>query len=548
MLIVSNQYESLYKLFESSNTKLATEATLKGGNTDSDYSAHHYKYAINVINILLSGDKLPLGSQGADGYAPSVELTDNAKIELQNLKDNIQSSTEKDFNRIVRDFGFTWSKIYKSDEIKSGGITSRSADADASGKKTYTKYTNSLKPQNLGLLGTIPSAKFVSKIKEGLDNSVLTDSLKSALYDLCKNLNTKKYAKKSIDDLIMEGNKGKKAYEIECSLSAGADKAEIKAASNEIDKDFGEVIGAIVLLKSITGATSVNYDTSVTGEMIDYTINTKNDSIGVSAKALNGGHPPAASTLFRAMREFVVSGQQIGETTFKDLISGEKGYIDKPEKAKDAENFFILMEDINDQSVKYQWFALIDNFAKGNARAALQKFTTLFAGKGKTLLNFLDSDLFGESSLEKNFATKFDELCSTKKGFEKVLDVLNSVSTACDSKPKDIPTDAESAKKLDSKTKIGMFIYPFEAYVVKELNKNFGLGRYGNSDVDVISAFARLAFSHKQIYLGTSVDAGDSVKVKYKIVAMDEADWAFTTSGNGSSRPFSQVIGIHIVL
>lgn len=411
--------------------------------------------------------------------------------------------------------------------------------------KSFTKYTNILKPQSLGLTGIIPANKLMKRIKDGLKNSNLTDSMKKTLYDLCRQLNEKKYDKKNIDDLIMQGDKGKKQFVEECKLSKGANADEIKAAINEIDKDFGEVLGAIILLNSIENATSVSYDTSVTGEMIDYTINTENDSIGVSAKALKGGHPPAASALFRAMREFVVSGKAIGDTTFDSLIN-DKDFIDKPDKPKEAKEFFILMEDIVDKSTKYQWFALIDRFSKGDSLNALKKFIELFIGKGKSLLDLLDA--FGESTLERNFAKKFDEICNKKGGFNKIADVLSAISNSCGSKSKDIPTNADDAMALSSKKKLGIFIYPFESYIVRELNKNFGLEKYGNSDVDIISAFARLAFTHRQIYLGTSIKADNNIVIKYKIVSMREANWEFSTSGNSSVDPFSQVIGIHIAL
>lgn len=404
--------------------------------------------------------------------------------------------------------------------------------------KAFTKYTNILKPQMLGLKGTLSLTKLLSKLKEGLNNeSKLTESMAKFLYDLSSKLATKKVEKKNLDDLVIKGN----STIVECALPQGANVDEINAAIKEIDKDFGEVLGAIILLNSLKNAKSVDFDDTATGEMIDYTINMKSNSIGVSAKALSGGHPPSAAALFKAMREFVVSGQEIGETTFDSLV--EKSFIDKPEKIKDAKDFFILMEDIADRSVKYQWFSLIDRFAKNNP--ALNKFVTLFVGKNKSILDMIDT--FGDSTLEKGFAAKFDELCNKGK-FNNILEVLDSIVTNCGVKIKDLPTDDGTAKSLSNKKKLGIFIYPFESYIVKELNKNFGLAKYGNSDIDVISAFARLAFTHKQIYLGTSVKAGDSIKVMYKIVSMDEADWAFTTSGNSSSDPFSQVIGIHIVL
>ena len=112
MLFVSKKYESLDRIVE---YKVDNEATMKGSGAVNDYTKHGFKYAIAVIDKLLGGGDVRLGTKGDGGSVSGASMNAATKKALTDLKSNISNSTVDDFNNAVKDLGIKWTNIFKGD-------------------------------------------------------------------------------------------------------------------------------------------------------------------------------------------------------------------------------------------------------------------------------------------------------------------------------------------------------------------------------------------------------------------------------------------------
>ena len=110
MLFVNDSYSSIKNILDNIN-----EATMKGGGANSDYTKYGSKYAIAVIDKLLNGGEVRLGSNGDAGSVSGASMNKATKKALTDLKKNIANSTVDDFNSAVKDLGFKWTNIFKGD-------------------------------------------------------------------------------------------------------------------------------------------------------------------------------------------------------------------------------------------------------------------------------------------------------------------------------------------------------------------------------------------------------------------------------------------------
>ena len=110
MLFVNESYNSIKSILDNIN-----EATMKSGGANSDYTKHGFKYALAVIDKLLSGGEVRLGSKGDAGSVSGASMNKTTKKSLTDLKKNIANSTVDDFNNAVKDLGFKWTNIFKGD-------------------------------------------------------------------------------------------------------------------------------------------------------------------------------------------------------------------------------------------------------------------------------------------------------------------------------------------------------------------------------------------------------------------------------------------------
>lgn len=107
MLFVDNKYKSLNSILGMKN-----EATMKGSGSNDDYTKHNYVYALAVIDKLLNGETIRIGSKGEEEF-DGASLKNNRA--LRDLKKNIQGSTAKDFDDAVKGAGLKWTRIFKGD-------------------------------------------------------------------------------------------------------------------------------------------------------------------------------------------------------------------------------------------------------------------------------------------------------------------------------------------------------------------------------------------------------------------------------------------------
>ena len=515
MLLINKKYESLYNILESN---IKSEGTLHGTGANSDYTKHNFKYAINVINILLNDGKLYLGKSGKDGEVPSSPLSNEVKDNLRNLLDNIQNTTVDDFNNAVSSAGFRWTNIFKSAEIR--------------GEKSTKLSSKELSPQKLGITGTFNKSSLLKSIKEGLtssaDNNVITNELAKSLIFICTQIDKGTEEKVTIDELLAEGAKTVLTYDLPKS------KVDSDALVNSLDaitKDFGEIIGGVFLLNYMKGANAVIYNAGMSDAMIDYSILTDDGAnIGISAKASSGGNAPSIAPAMRALKDFVISDVEINDTglTFTELLN--KSYVDDAPSAARARELFEFLEATTDMSTKEQLIKLVELYCSNNK--AVKDICKLF-----DLNKFSDLLIGGPRALETNFSQKFDAVCNDSKKFNKLLSIKNSIKENCNGRDTDISfSSPEEALKLSSLQKIGWFLVPLVKAAIDLINNEFGLDKNNKDKVDIISAFIRLAFSHKQIYTKIAVSSDASlVKIIFSFAAMNTGNWRFKTKAMGNN-------------
>lgn len=382
-----------------------------------------------------------------------------------------------------------------------------------------------LTPQGLGLTGVFTKSNLLSSLKKALKNADNLDvNLKDSLTFISDkiNNNTEKDVI-DLDDMIIHGTKKVLQYELPDSVNLDL----FTKSLNTVVKDFGEVIGGIFLLNYLEDAKAVVYDDSFTSPMIDYEIVFNDENkLGISAKAESGGHAPSAAKALKALQAFVTNGEQINGLTFDQFVSE---HVKSKKAGAAAKRLFELLTELSSASVRTQYISLVNEYCAKDS--FIKKFCKLFG-----LSSFIELANIND----QQFADKFDALCSNDKNFTAMLNLLNDIASGTGRSARQIPDTAEKAKSLSKQQKIGLFIYPLTAYVVDYINKTFGLNDDG---LDIISAFIRLAFSHKQVYLGIKLSTNNSIKLTFSFAAMDTGNWKFKcpTSAN---EPWMQGLSI----
>ena len=265
--------------------------------------------------------------------------------------------------------------------------------------------------------------------------------------------------------------------------------------------------------------------------MIDYSILTDDGAnIGISAKASSGGNAPSIAPAMRALKDFVISDAEINDTglTFTELLN--KSYVDDAPSAARARELFEFLEATTDMSTKEQLIKLVELYCSNNK--AVKDICKLF-----DLNKFSDLLIGGPRALENSFSQKFDAVCNDSKKFNKLLSIKNNIKENCNGRDTDISfSSPEEALKLSSLQKIGWFLVPLVKAAIDSINKEFGLDKNNKDKVDIISAFIRLAFSHKQIYTKIAVSSdASSVKIIFSFAAMNTGNWRFKTKAMGNN-------------
>ncbi len=382
-----------------------------------------------------------------------------------------------------------------------------------------------LTPQGLGLVGTFTKSSLLSSLKKALKNADNLDvNLKDSLVFISDkiNNNTEKDVI-DLDDMIIHGTKKVLQYELPDNVNLDL----FTKSLNIVVKDFGEVIGGIFLLNYLDNAKAVVYDDGFTTPMIDYEIVFNDENkLGISAKAASSGHAPSAAKAFKTLQAFVTSGEQINGLTFDQFVNE---HVKSKKAGAAAKRLFELLTELSSASVRTQYISLVNEYCAKDS--FIKKFCKLFGlGSFIELANIND----------QQFADKFDALCSSDKNFTAMLNLLNDIASGTGRSARQIPDNAEKAKSLSKQQKIGLFIYPLTAYVVEYINKTFGLNDDG---LDIISAFIRLAFSHKQVYLGIKSSTNNSIKLTFSFAAMDTGNWKFKCPTR-ANEPWMQGLAI----
>lgn len=523
MLIVNEKYNNLSCLFEIKNRRalsnLLEDLYLKTIDNTNSFPKTYKPLEVLRANF---GDNLAtFESTVATLIKTALKL--NSKDFTTEITNNANISGKFPVCQI------TFNKNIDSYDIKKGDVVYVT-------NRTTVVADKQLSPQSLGIVGTFSKSALIKKINKSLDESSLPDTLKTSLRYICEQISKNTDKAVDINDLILKGAKQVLTYALP---SKNVNLDEFKKSLNAIAKDFGEIIGGVFLLSYMNGAEQVVYSDSFTEPMIDYQIITEdNSTLGVSAKIASGGHTPSASTVLSKLKSYVISGMEIEGMSFDEML--KEKYVDRPDNVKEAKEFFEVLVKTNEGSTKNQYITLIDTFCSDNK--TVKDFCKLFE-----LSRFYELITeFGDKTLEANFGKKFDSICENKASFKKLLNLYSNIEKNCGYKSTIEFSTPEEALKLKNIQKIGMFIYPLSRLMVKTINENFGLDKKNKNKIDIISAFVRLAFSHKQIYTKIQLSANNNVVITFSFAAMDVGDWQFKCP-TSSNEPWMQKIALKLV-
>jgi hypothetical protein len=523
MLIVSDKYCSLKNIFEIKNRRKLSDL-LEDLYVKTTDKAATFPKTYKPLEILRAS------------FGDDLDLFEDTVVNLIKSALNLSSkdfTTEVTHNTNVSGkfpvCQITFNKDIGSYDIKNGDVLYIT-------NRTTVVADKQLSPQSLGIVGTFSKSALMKKINKSLDESQLPESLKTSLRYICEQISSNTDKKIDVNDLMLKGAKQVLNYSLP---SKKIDLDEFKKSLNAIAKDFGEIIGGVFLLSYMDGANQIVYSDSFTEPMIDYQIITKDNSVlGVSAKISTGGHIPSSSTVLSKLKNYVTSDMEIDGISFDEML--REKYIDKPDSIKDAKELFEILVRTNEGSTKNQYITLINTFCSNNK--TVKDFCKLF-----DLSNFYSLITeFGDRTLEKNFGKKFDALCQNKSSFKKVYDLYSNIESNCGFKSTIKFSTPDEAIGLTDIQKIGMFVYPLSQLMVKTINDNFGLDKKNKNKIDIISAFVRLAFSHKQIYTKIQLSADNSVTITFSFAAMDTGDWQFKCP-TSSNEPWMQKIALKLV-
>ena len=180
----------------------------------------------------------------------------------------------------------------------------------------------SLKPQDLVSVKNMYGVSgFKSKIKTGIDkNSKLDDNMKLYLKDL------------------IDGKVNMKKYPI-----------ENKTFFNEVEKDFGEVLGAIY----VANGGSIEFPTSLTFPLVDFLVHDKNKIRQYSAK---GGKSTSNTMKIKDIANIINNNTEyhnLYKNTFPYYVMDilNQSLIDKIEKLqKINKSLLLIIQDFNEDN------------------------------------------------------------------------------------------------------------------------------------------------------------------------------------------------------
>lgn len=533
MLIISNKYESLNKLFI--NESICNE----GAFANSEAAKDNGKY-LKAIIAKLNNDHVLAFMKGAKD---SKELPEDVEVHTNGKFDDVKDVDE--LNKILYN-------IIKNDKQAYDKLTD-GFKKDASTVNWFTKvrktgqFTPSgdiLKPQNLGIsAGSIDavgekisgkfanSAEIISQLDYTIHSnkvfSAVDDLFKDSIVSLCNAVNSLHLESINIDEFICSYRS--KPFEKGIKISDENVLALLKDKDwkSAINKNLGEVLGAIFLLNNIDGIESIYFSNDKAEKLSDYTAVVNGKKYKVSAKAEKvKAHDPSVVALIDA----------INASDRKDIEEINDVYSDKEKLDLSGlkELVTLLQSTISDKLVtRNQYIKLFDKFFDDSGKSILNNIASTFAGSTdlESLLSLSDTD----------FCNKFDELLNNDlDSLRKLVNSIYSYTGVKKSDKTSIDTDSKAQSLLnnkDKKQKLGLIFYPLIMKLVDVLNNKFTKAE--NGKVSVFTAVCRHYFKeYRQIYFDISLKRNGPV-FTLRGIDLGDTDWTITPGGVTSQRPFN---------
>lgn len=536
MLFVNSIYRSLSDiLFESWLPRLYNEGAFSNGEAVKDNG----KYLKAIIDKLNSDGTLAFMKSAKDSkeLPEDIEVHTNSKFdyvkdlnELNQVLFNIISKDKQAYDKLTDGFKKDASTVNWFTKVRKTGQFTPSGDI--------------LKPQNLGIsadsinsIGEKISGKFTSsdEIISQLDYTIhsskafssVDDLFKDSLIALCNTVNNLHLDPINIDEFIC--NYRVKPFEKVLDVADENVLALLKDKDwkSAINKNLGEVLGAIFLLNNIEGIESIYFSNDKAEKLSDYTAIVNGKKYKMSAKAEKvKAHDPSIVALIDAIE---ASGK-------KDIDEINDIYSDneKLNLSELKELITLLQSTISDKLVtRNQYIKLFDKFFDESGKSVLNDITKVFTGSTdlESLLNLSDTE----------FCDKLDELISND--LETLRTLVNNIYSYTHVKKSDktsIDTNAKAQSLLnnkDKKQKLGLIYYPLIIKLVDVLNNKFTKAE--NGKVSVFTAVCRHYFKeYRQIYFDISLKRNGPI-FTLRSIDLGDTDWTITPGGVTSQRPFN---------
>ncbi len=357
--------------------------------------------------------------------------------------------------------------------------------------------------------------------------SSVDDLFKDSLIALCNTVNNLHLDPINIDEFIC--NYRAKPFEKVLDVTDENVLALLKDKDwkSAINKNLGEVLGAIFLLNNIEGIESIYFSNDKAEKLSDYTAVVNGKKYKMSAKAEKvKAHDPSIVALIDAIE---ASGK-------KDIDEINDVYSDseKLDLSELKELITLLQSTISDKLVtRNQYIKLFDKFFDESGKSVLNDITKIFTGSTdlESLLNLSDTE----------FCDKLDELISND--LETLRTLVNNIYSYAHVKKSDktsVDTNAKAQSLLnnkDKKQKLGLIYYPLIMKLVEVLNNKFTKAE--NGKVSVFTAVCRHYFKeYRQIYFDISLKRNGPV-FTLRSIDLGDTDWTITPGGVTSQRPFN---------
>lgn len=536
MLFVNQIYRSLDDiLFESWLPRLYNEGAFSNGEAVKDNG----KYLKVIIDKLNSDGTLAFMKSAKDSkeLPEDIEVHTNDKFdyvkdvnELNQVLFNIISKDKQAYDKLTDGFKKDASTVNWFTKVRKTGQFTPSGDI--------------LKPQNLGIsAGSIDavgekisgkftnSAEIISQLDYTIHSnkvfSAVDDLFKDSIVSLCNAVNSLHLEPINIDEFICSYRL--KPFEKGIKISDENVLALLKDKDwkSAINKNLGEVLGAIFLLNNIDGIDSIYFSNDKAEKLSDYTAVINGKKYKMSAKAEKvKAHDPSVVALIDA----------INASDRKDIEEINDVYSDKEklDLSELKELVTLLQSTISDKLVtRNQYIKLFDKFFDDSGKSILNNIAKVFTGSAdlESLLNLSDTD----------FCNKFDELISNDlKTLQTLVNSIYSYTGVKKSDKTSIDTDSKAQSLLnnkDKKQKLGLIFYPLIIKLVDVLNNKFTKAE--NGKVSVFTAVCRHYFKeYRQIYFDISLKRNGPV-FTLRGIDLGDTDWTITPGGVTSQRPFN---------